>query len=141
VQLLERTILAPPLPDGAITQDDRQHIAGVYSGILASTGLTVIPTTAAASSGVLAPGVVQGFAGPSLVLGPVAAGASSDIVGPSVILGAPTVVVPPVVEPPPVLVEDRSTHSLGVCPICREIYVIWTRYPHECRKGAARRRW
>ena len=29
-------VLAPPLPDGTLTQGDRQHIAVSYSGILAA---------------------------------------------------------------------------------------------------------
>lgn len=37
-------ILAPPLPDGTLSQGDRQHIAVSYSGILAGV-LDVTPAT------------------------------------------------------------------------------------------------
>jgi hypothetical protein len=36
VQILMTPILAPPAPDGTISQADRQHIAWTYSGILAA---------------------------------------------------------------------------------------------------------
>jgi len=36
VQIRGPSMLAPPLPDGALDQSDRQHIAWTYSGILAS---------------------------------------------------------------------------------------------------------
>ena len=35
-------LLAPPLPDGAIGQGDRQHIAFSYSGILAEGGVPAV---------------------------------------------------------------------------------------------------
>ena len=35
VQILMTPIMAPPLPDGTISQLDRQHIAWTYSGISA----------------------------------------------------------------------------------------------------------
>lgn len=45
-------VLAPPLPDGTISQGDRQHIAVSYSGILAEESnpftYTGIPQIAAA---------------------------------------------------------------------------------------------
>jgi len=38
VGILEPWILSPALPDGAITQTDRQHIAWCYSGISTQEG-------------------------------------------------------------------------------------------------------
>lgn len=38
VGLLLRAILTPPLPDGTLGQGDRQHMAALYSGILATAG-------------------------------------------------------------------------------------------------------
>jgi len=38
VGMLAPFILAPPFPDGTISQGDRQHIAWTYSGILAVRG-------------------------------------------------------------------------------------------------------
>ena len=38
VQILLPFLLAPILPDGALDQADRQHMAHSYSGILASGG-------------------------------------------------------------------------------------------------------
>lgn len=35
--------LALPAPDGTIGQGDRQHLAGLYSGILASAGVVAVP--------------------------------------------------------------------------------------------------
>jgi hypothetical protein len=41
VQVLAPWLLAPPAPDGALAQADRQHIAWSYSGILA--GAVTVP--------------------------------------------------------------------------------------------------
>ncbi len=46
VGILLSFVLAPPLPDGVISQGDRQHIAWSYSGVLSAevavTGLSLI---------------------------------------------------------------------------------------------------
>ena len=39
ITALRPWMIAPPLPDGTIDQGDRQHIAWMYSGILATTGV------------------------------------------------------------------------------------------------------
>jgi hypothetical protein len=39
------SILAPPFPDGAIDQGDRQHTAHTYSGILATPVVVVVEGT------------------------------------------------------------------------------------------------
>lgn len=41
VGLLSYWLLTPPLPDGTLAQGDRQHVAGLYSGILAGAGVAL----------------------------------------------------------------------------------------------------
>ena len=41
VQILVPSMVAPPLPDGALDQGDRQHIAWSYSGIAAGAEVAV----------------------------------------------------------------------------------------------------
>ena len=39
-------VLVPPIPDGEISQEDRQHLAGIFSGELAvDSGLTSVRTS------------------------------------------------------------------------------------------------
>ena len=44
IQALMPFMIAPPLPDGTISQGDRQHIAWMYSGILATEFLATFLT-------------------------------------------------------------------------------------------------
>ena len=44
VQVLLPFLAAPVLPDGTLSQGDRQHIAWAYSGILASGAVVVVET-------------------------------------------------------------------------------------------------
>jgi len=42
VSILVPFVLAPPLPDGTISQADRQHIAWCFSGIMAAGAAAVV---------------------------------------------------------------------------------------------------